>query len=89
MAHGSGASWARDAAVRVAPRARRRVMSAASRRLAVVRVAGLLPYADGLARQAALAAQRAQGGGVDTLLLVEVRVRCGRCVAAARRGALT
>jgi len=46
---------------------------AGARRLAVVRVAGLLPYADGLARQAALAAQRAAGAGTDTLLLCEVR----------------
>ena len=44
-----------------------------SRRLAVVRVAGLLPYAEGLARQAALAAQRARDGATDTLLLCEVR----------------
>jgi hypothetical protein len=49
---------------------------AGARRLAVVRVAGLLPYADGLARQAALAAQRAAGAGTDTLLLCEVRSRC-------------
>ena len=52
-----------------------------SRRLAVVRVAGLLPYAQGLARQAALAAERARDGVTDTLLLCEARapLRPGAC----------
>jgi hypothetical protein len=52
-------------------------MSAAApavRRLVVERVAGLLRYEDGLARQAALAAQRVAGLGADTLLLCEVRL---------------
>ena len=42
-------------------------------RLAVVRVAALLPFADALARQAALAAQRARDAVPDTLLLCEAR----------------
>lgn len=46
---------------------------ALSRRLSVVRVSGLLPYAEGLARQAQLAKQRQQGDLPDTLLLCEVR----------------
>jgi hypothetical protein len=53
-------------------------MSAVRRLLAVERIAGLLPYGDGLARQAALAAARSAGRGTDTLLLCEVR-RARRC----------
>ncbi len=64
-----------------------RAMSAAApaaRRLVVERVAGLLCYEDGLARQAALAAQRIAGLGADTLLLCEVRLGSTRGTSAFR-----